>query len=224
MPAETLRITHGRHCTCSACAREDWTRPDLGPCGMHGEGCPPVYAPLGPPDDSPADARAVPPADELRARLEERRERALTLLGGAWSPTADDMRRMYVDAVVEAVQLADALAALLRDAEKALADVHEYQCGCDQPGRLDLCVAQPVVVFSRPAAASVVSPGAPGRKLQFNPEPLAIVEERSEVLALPSLRGRSREDRLRVWLALGGTVEEFDADYPVSPGAPEETE
>lgn len=40
------RITHGRHCTCSACAREDWSR-ITAPCGMHGEACPAVYAPLG---------------------------------------------------------------------------------------------------------------------------------------------------------------------------------
>jgi hypothetical protein len=39
-------ITHGRHCSCSACAREDWTQPHLAPCGMHGPTCPPVYAPL----------------------------------------------------------------------------------------------------------------------------------------------------------------------------------
>lgn len=42
------RITHGRHCTCSACAREDWTNPDLAPCGMHGTDCPALYQPLGP--------------------------------------------------------------------------------------------------------------------------------------------------------------------------------
>ena len=47
-PAE--RVTHGRHCPCSACAREDWTR-ITGPCGMHGADCPAVYAPL----DTPAD-------------------------------------------------------------------------------------------------------------------------------------------------------------------------
>lgn len=40
--------THGRHCTCSACAREDWTNPNLGACGMHGPGCPAVYDPYGP--------------------------------------------------------------------------------------------------------------------------------------------------------------------------------
>jgi hypothetical protein len=43
------RITHGRHCTCSACGREDWTNPDLAPCGMHGAGCPALYDPWGPP-------------------------------------------------------------------------------------------------------------------------------------------------------------------------------
>ncbi len=43
---QTERVTHGRHCTCSACAREDWAR-ITGPCGMHGKDCPNVYAPLG---------------------------------------------------------------------------------------------------------------------------------------------------------------------------------
>lgn len=38
------RVTHGRHCPCSACAREDWTR-ITAPCGMHGPDCPAVYAP-----------------------------------------------------------------------------------------------------------------------------------------------------------------------------------
>ena len=42
------RVTHGRHCTCSACAREDWTNPALAACGMHGASCPAEYAPLGP--------------------------------------------------------------------------------------------------------------------------------------------------------------------------------
>jgi hypothetical protein len=40
------RITHGRHCVCSACKQEDWTRIKA-PCGMHGSDCPAVYAPLG---------------------------------------------------------------------------------------------------------------------------------------------------------------------------------
>jgi hypothetical protein len=39
-------LTHGRHCPCSSCRREDWTQPHLGPCGMHGTGCPPIYAPI----------------------------------------------------------------------------------------------------------------------------------------------------------------------------------
>jgi hypothetical protein len=39
------RVTHGRHCLCSACKQEDWTR-ITSPCGMHGEGCPAVYAPI----------------------------------------------------------------------------------------------------------------------------------------------------------------------------------
>jgi hypothetical protein len=42
------KISHGRHCTCSACAREDWTKPDLACCGMHGEDCPALYQPIGP--------------------------------------------------------------------------------------------------------------------------------------------------------------------------------
>jgi hypothetical protein len=44
---QEYKITHGRHCTCSACAREDWAR-ITGPCGMHGKDCPATYAPLGP--------------------------------------------------------------------------------------------------------------------------------------------------------------------------------
>jgi hypothetical protein len=40
------RVTHGRHCPCSACAQEDWTNPKLAHCGMHGPSCPPVYAPI----------------------------------------------------------------------------------------------------------------------------------------------------------------------------------
>src|SRR5580658_8389774 len=46
-----LRITHGRHCVCSACEQEDWTNPDLAPCGMHGSDCPARYQPLGAPGD-----------------------------------------------------------------------------------------------------------------------------------------------------------------------------
>jgi hypothetical protein len=39
-------VTHGRHCPCSACGRQDWAEPGLAPCGMHGPSCPPVYAPV----------------------------------------------------------------------------------------------------------------------------------------------------------------------------------
>jgi hypothetical protein len=42
---EEPRRTHGRHCPCSACAQEDWTNPNLAPCGMHGLSCPAVYDP-----------------------------------------------------------------------------------------------------------------------------------------------------------------------------------
>lgn len=40
------RVTHGRHCPCSACARQDWTDPRLAACGMHGPSCPNEYAPI----------------------------------------------------------------------------------------------------------------------------------------------------------------------------------
>ena len=45
--SEPRKITHGRHCICSACAAEDWTNPQLACCGMHGPSCPREYAPLG---------------------------------------------------------------------------------------------------------------------------------------------------------------------------------
>lgn len=38
-------VTHGRHCRCSACARQDWTLPYLAPCGIHGPSCPAEYQP-----------------------------------------------------------------------------------------------------------------------------------------------------------------------------------
>lgn len=37
--------THGRHCSCRACAAEDWPRV-TSPCGMHGPDCPAVYDPI----------------------------------------------------------------------------------------------------------------------------------------------------------------------------------
>lgn len=50
------RVTHGRHCSCYACACQDWSEPGLASCGMHGASCPPEYAPLG----SAGDTVAVP--------------------------------------------------------------------------------------------------------------------------------------------------------------------
>lgn len=46
LAADEKRVTHGRHCVCSACAAQDWSEPQLAPCGMHGPSCPPVYAPF----------------------------------------------------------------------------------------------------------------------------------------------------------------------------------
>ena len=46
-PERSERITHGRHCICSACAAEDWSNPELAPCGMHGRACAPAYQPWG---------------------------------------------------------------------------------------------------------------------------------------------------------------------------------
>lgn len=31
--------THGRHCPCTPCRAQDWTEPNLAPCGMHGAAC-----------------------------------------------------------------------------------------------------------------------------------------------------------------------------------------
>lgn len=55
-------VRHGRHCPCSACAREDWTNPDLAPCDYHGIAC--AYSPAAPP---------VPAGDERRTVLAYRR-------------------------------------------------------------------------------------------------------------------------------------------------------
>ena len=67
---QTERITHGRHCRCSACAREDWTQPHLAPCGMHGSSCPLVYAPLGAPGDLVSASGAEQPQTYQEARDE----------------------------------------------------------------------------------------------------------------------------------------------------------
>ncbi len=47
-------------------------------------------------------------------------------------------------------------------------------------------------------------------KLRINPGPLKVVAERGSVGAMvEALRGRSRADRLRVWVALGGAPDDF---------------
>lgn len=38
-------MTHGRHCRCSACGRQDWSDPMLAPCDIHGPSCPSEYQP-----------------------------------------------------------------------------------------------------------------------------------------------------------------------------------
>lgn len=43
---EAPRLTHGRHCPCGSCRRQDWTDPKLAHCGMHGPSCPAVYDPV----------------------------------------------------------------------------------------------------------------------------------------------------------------------------------
>lgn len=58
--ARAERISHGRHCICSACAAQDWAEPGLAHCGMHGESCPPVYAPLGAAGDRLAPSSSAP--------------------------------------------------------------------------------------------------------------------------------------------------------------------
>lgn len=44
-----VRLTHGRHCPCSACAHQDWSEPQLAPCGMHGHSCARIYQPINKP-------------------------------------------------------------------------------------------------------------------------------------------------------------------------------
>jgi len=68
------RVTHGRHCICSACAAQDWAEPGLASCGMHGPSCPAVYAPLGAAGDTvsaPSGEQEPAEADPVRAALIE---------------------------------------------------------------------------------------------------------------------------------------------------------
>jgi hypothetical protein len=52
-------------------------------------------------------------------------------------------------------------------------------------------------------------PRTPNTRLQINPQPLSVVARRDNVTAVDSIRGRSRDDRLRTWLALGGSEDDF---------------
>lgn len=49
---------------------------------------------------------------------------------------------------IAALNLLVAQAARHTQTVEALAEVHEYHCGCDQPGRLGLCAAQPTSTFA----------------------------------------------------------------------------
>lgn len=55
-------------------------------------------------------------------------------------------------------------------------------------------------------------------RVRRDPEPLAVVERRDDVTGFRSRCGvdalQEREDRLRTWLATGGTIEQFDEDHP----------
>ena len=63
--SDTQRVTHGRHCICSACAAQDWSKPQLAACGMHGPSCLPRYAPLGGAGDSLERLHPCPDCGEL---------------------------------------------------------------------------------------------------------------------------------------------------------------
>lgn len=106
------RITHGRHCLCSACAAQDWAEPQLAPCGMHGPSCPPVYAPLGAAGDSVgAVAGAAPQTTRnviTQEDLEERERAGDRQMPGAWTfatPPPDDYEGRVV--CFEVVRLGD---------------------------------------------------------------------------------------------------------------------
>jgi len=68
------------------------------------------------------------------------------------------------------------------------------------------------VTSMKDIARAYFAAGVDAERLQFNPGPLEVVERRDNVTAVQYILGRSREDRLRVWLALGGT----EADFPVA--------
>jgi hypothetical protein len=108
----TRRVTHGRHCPCSSCAREDWTNPQLGPCGMHGSACPPVYTPV-----SHAECRLRAMLSTLKDQVSSALAHKAKMLAAldespAWALAED--REWIAEAVVEADQMK-------RDAENRLA-------------------------------------------------------------------------------------------------------
>jgi hypothetical protein len=59
--------------------------------------------------------------------------------------SADEGTSYYAPAAESRLAEVEAELAATREALEA---IHEYHCGCDQPGRIDVCVAQPVVVFA----------------------------------------------------------------------------
>lgn len=101
-------LTHGRHCRCSACARQDWSDPRLAPCGMHGPACPPVYAPI----DAPLGTRVgVGQRDGLVTMNERTRAKALDALEGMRQIVRREMlvRGKYVEDQVSNPRLAGAI-------------------------------------------------------------------------------------------------------------------
>lgn len=79
-----------------------------------------------------------------------------------------------------------------------------FECDCQE-----FFAAQDVAGLDRRNLPAGVGEARPARPLQINPDPLAVVERHDDVSAVNWIRGRSREDRLRVWVALGGTEDEF---------------
>ena len=89
-------------------------------------------------------ATAGPWSVELKPEFEEARIYACGNLLRAYLDG-----RLLLNEQTDAVLIVEArnLLPALIEAARALREVHEYQCGCDQPGRLDLCAAQPAIVF-----------------------------------------------------------------------------
>lgn len=89
-PETEPALTHGRHCPCSACAREDWTNPALADCGMHGPSCPRVYAPFArQPEPTTPNARLHALADAAVAAATAWTAREIAI--GAWRTAQADL-------------------------------------------------------------------------------------------------------------------------------------